>query len=170
MLSQASSQVRENRSLAIMVCIAQLSPGSRPILEIHLSNRSGSSKGIQQCGKSKPCFISSQSAVCFWPAQQLFWPPWPWCRRRARRLPSASIRRSVPMATMTIHHMAARLLVIMGRATSIMGSSSAWAHGQAGAMDTAGAIIASTVLEADATSLAIETAAFMGRIMDTHDQ
>jgi hypothetical protein len=52
-------------------------------------------------------------------------------------------------------------MVIMGRAISIMAFSWAWVHGLAGAIATAGAVIASAVGEEEGTS-AQEVAAIVG--------
>jgi len=46
----------------------------------------------------------------------------------------------------------------MDRAISITASFSGWVRGQVGAIATAGVIIASAVVEAEGTSLVVETA------------
>jgi hypothetical protein len=49
----------------------------------------------------------------------------------------------------------------MGRAISITASFSGWVRGQGGAIATAGVIIASAVVEAEGTSLVVDTAVDM---------
>src|ERR1035438_9608201 len=74
---------------------------------------------------------------------------WPWRQRRKRKSLSALVfNRSVPTATTTMRPTHVRPTVITGRDISTTASFSAWAHGLAGDMATAGAGIASvTVVE-----------------------
>jgi hypothetical protein len=138
-------------SSATMVCIDQLSPIRSLTLEYNFEREVEIPRGYLKCGNSKPCFKSLQSAVCFWPAPQLCWRLWPWCPRRALKLASASTRPSVLTATMTTHRTAARPVASMGPDISITASSSVWALGRVGVITTAGAVIASAAVEADAT-------------------
>jgi len=115
----------------------------------------------------------------FYFVQRLCLLPWLWLQRRRQthRLRLASVfhrlalasgfSRSVPTATTAMLPMPARPTVIMGRATSIMAFSWAWAHGPTGAMATAGVTIASSATVEDAISaVTVEDAIQAAAVVD----
>ena len=104
------------------------------------------SRGGQSCAESKQY---SQLQHCS--------RDWPLRRRRMRKFPSASaFNPSVLTATTTTHPTPARPMASTGRDTSTAASSWAWARGPAGAMATAGVIIALSAKAAEAITAAAD--------------